>query len=154
LHELAFNAALVILGILIVCREGGMAAQFVGAVADKIRMYPFRAALALSKLDSGNRMVIRCRVYLERLISTSGLYSKQASPLIYHPPPPRVSQARTIGLTKPIGIEEISSGIPSDSSLGFPFPPPADLDISPLGVEFGEFMLDGNLFASINPPAA
>ncbi|KAL2837451.1 fungal-specific transcription factor domain-containing protein [Aspergillus pseudodeflectus] len=121
-----FNAALVILGILIICREGGMAAQFVGAVADKIRVYPFRAAVALSKLDSGNRMVNRCRVYLERLISTSGLYS----------------------------IEELSSGISSDSSLGFPFPPPADLDISPLGVEFGEFMLDGNLFASINPPAA
>lgn len=53
-----------------------MAGQIVGAVADKIREYPFRAAAALSKLDSGNRMVARCRVYLERLISTSGLYSK------------------------------------------------------------------------------
>ncbi|KAL3483108.1 fungal-specific transcription factor domain-containing protein [Aspergillus germanicus] len=121
-----FNAALVILGILIICREGVMAGQIVGAVADKIREYPFRAAAALSKLDSGNRMVIRCRVYLERLISTSGLYS----------------------------IEELSSGISGNSSLGLPFPPPSDLDISPLGVEFGEFMLDGNLFASLNPPAA
>lgn len=53
-----------------------MVGQFVRAVADKIRVYPFRAAAALSKLDSGNRMVIRCRVYLEKLISTSGLYSK------------------------------------------------------------------------------
>jgi hypothetical protein len=56
-----------------------MAGQIVGAVADKIREYPFRAAAALSKLDSGNRMVVRCRVYLERLISTSGLYSKSMS---------------------------------------------------------------------------
>ncbi|KAL3446130.1 fungal-specific transcription factor domain-containing protein [Aspergillus insuetus] len=123
---LAFNAALVILGILIVYREGGLAPQFVGAVADKIRIYPFRAAAALSKLDSGNRMVARCRVYLERLISTSGLYS----------------------------IEELSSGISGDSSLGLPFPPQSDLDISPLGVEFGEFMLDGDLFGAINQAAA
>lgn len=125
-----------------------MTGQFVGEVADKIRVYPFRAAAALSKLDNGNRMVIRCRVYLERLISTSGLYSKPICPPSLCP-----IQSRNIVLTTTIGTEELSSGNSGDSCLGLPFPPPADFDISPLGVEFGEFMLDANLFASTNPAA-
>lgn len=74
----AFNAALVILGILIVCREGSMSGQLASGVVDKIRKYPFHAVAALLKLDTGNRMVDRCRLYLERLISSSGLYGELA----------------------------------------------------------------------------
>ncbi|XRM46491.1 hypothetical protein ABZX51_009523 [Aspergillus tubingensis] len=72
-----FNAALVILGILLVCREKGISGQLVGVV-DEIRTYPFRAVAALLKLDTGNRMVDRCRLYLETFIRTSGLYGERA----------------------------------------------------------------------------
>lgn len=76
-NDTAFNAALVILGILLVCREKGISGQLVGVV-DEIRTYPFRAVAALLKLDTGNRMVDRCRLYLETFIRTSGLYGERA----------------------------------------------------------------------------
>ncbi|KAB8256860.1 fungal-specific transcription factor domain-containing protein, partial [Aspergillus pseudonomiae] len=115
-----FNAALVILGILIVCREGSMSGQLASGVVDKIRKYPFHAVAALLKLDTGNRMVDRCRLYLERLITSSGLYA----------------------------IDELSSGAVVLPSMRFAIPSTTDVDISPLGMEFGEFMVDGDIFTS------
>ncbi|KAL4807917.1 fungal-specific transcription factor domain-containing protein [Aspergillus unguis] len=68
-----FNAALVIIGATWVHRTSKPAAH---AIAN-IEIYPGRAVDTLSKLDRGNRMVDRCRYYLEQLISALRLNPQQ-----------------------------------------------------------------------------
>ncbi|GAB1193513.1 hypothetical protein APSETT444_002734 [Aspergillus pseudonomiae] len=45
-------------------------------------------------------------------------------------------------------IDELSSGVVVVPSMRLAIPSTADVDISPLGMEFGEFMVDGDIFAS------
>lgn len=65
----AFNAAFVILGLFWVCRNEAVTGQSMAALIDRAQSYPCRAIAALLKLDGGNRMVDRCRVYLEQFSS-------------------------------------------------------------------------------------
>ena len=65
----AFNAAFVILGLFWVCRNEVVTGQSMAALVDRAQSYPGRAIAALLKLDGGNRMVDRCRVYLEQFSS-------------------------------------------------------------------------------------
>lgn len=66
---LAFNAALVILGALWVCRgddsDEASVPPDMDKLVEKASGYPQRAVAALLNLDSGNKMVDRCRYYLE-----------------------------------------------------------------------------------------
>lgn len=53
--------------------------------ATRAKEYPSRAVTALSKLDDGNRLVDRCRAYLERFnegLNSPGQYS--LVPVILH----------------------------------------------------------------------
>lgn len=63
---LAFNAALVIIGVIWVYRDESLSTTSITAQAKKAEAYPGLAAEALSKLDDGNRLVDRCRYYLEQ----------------------------------------------------------------------------------------
>lgn len=69
--DLAFHSALVLLGTLRICKTGGTAVQTFSCELDKLTIYPNRAVQTLYKLDSGNRIVDRCRYYLERFIILS-----------------------------------------------------------------------------------
>ncbi|KKA22979.1 Uncharacterized protein T310_2993 [Rasamsonia emersonii CBS 393.64] len=64
-----FNAALVILGALWVCRgddsDEASVPPDMDKLVEKASGYPQRAVAALLNLDSGNKMVDRCRYYLE-----------------------------------------------------------------------------------------
>lgn len=72
----AFNSALVILGILWVSREESITGKTMESLEHKSRPYPYRAIAALLKLDSGNRMIDRCRIYLERFTNTLNVQSE------------------------------------------------------------------------------
>lgn len=63
---LAFNAALVISGTIWVNRDRSVTGSSMTEQATRAKQYPSRAVTALSKLDDGNRLIDRCRAYLER----------------------------------------------------------------------------------------
>ncbi|GFF96416.1 transcriptional activator protein acu-15 [Aspergillus udagawae] len=64
-----FNAALVIIGATWVQRTRQSAQDSPVHQPANIQLYPGRAVATLYRLDTGNRMVDRCRYYLEQLIS-------------------------------------------------------------------------------------
>ncbi|KAH1976469.1 hypothetical protein KXW88_008978 [Aspergillus fumigatus] len=64
-----FNAALVIIGATWVQRARQSAHDSPVHQSTNIQPYPSRAVATLYRLDTGNRMVDRCRYYLEQLIS-------------------------------------------------------------------------------------
>lgn len=63
---LAFNAAVVLIGAVWVYRDTSLCSASMTAQAKKVQQYPSRAVMALSKLDDGNRLIDRCRYYLEQ----------------------------------------------------------------------------------------
>lgn len=65
--RLAFNAAVVLVGAIWVYRDTTLSSTPMTAQAKRVQQYPARAVLALSKLDDGNRLIDRCRYYLEQV---------------------------------------------------------------------------------------
>lgn len=63
---LAFNAAVVLIGAIWVYRDTTLSSTPMTAQAKKVQQYPGRAVMALFKLDDGNRLIDRCRYYLEQ----------------------------------------------------------------------------------------
>ncbi|RHZ43500.1 putative C6 transcription factor [Aspergillus thermomutatus] len=121
-----FNAALVIFGTIRVCRDESRTGASMPILVDRAKSYPSRATAALLKLDTGNRMVDRCRLFLERF--NSSLSTPEQNPLS------------------------------SDSTTHFnlsgsgPMAFGGEMDYSPLGMEFGEFMMDGDLLSLMSRP--
>ncbi|KAJ5949651.1 hypothetical protein N7454_001235 [Penicillium verhagenii] len=116
-----FNAALVILGAIWVYRDPSLTGSPMLAKASELRDYPTRAVTALSRLDNGNRLIDRCRCFLEHFNKIL------ADPDTEGPTPLFPS----LGM----GSEEL---------------PAADFDFSPFGMELGEFMMDDDLVAMID----
>ncbi|RAH79178.1 C6 transcription factor [Aspergillus japonicus CBS 114.51] len=111
-----FNAALVITGAIWIQRARESAHTFQMyrlAHIEDLELYPARAVAILRHLDTGNRMVDRCRYYLEQLISILGIQSDDP--------------ARTVP------ADHNLSGMSSANNV---------LDYSSLGIECGEYMLD------------
>lgn len=77
----AFNAALVIIGATWVQRARQSAHDSPVHQSTNIQPYPSRAVATLYRLDTGNRMVDRCRYYLEQLISVLHLQRKGSNAL-------------------------------------------------------------------------
>ncbi|GIJ92143.1 hypothetical protein Asppvi_011119 [Aspergillus pseudoviridinutans] len=71
-----FNAALVIIGATWVQRTRQSAQDSPVHQPANIQLYPGHAVATLCRLDTGNRMVDRCRYYLEQLISVLRLQRK------------------------------------------------------------------------------
>lgn len=65
-YFLAFNAALAIIGAVWVYRDESLSTTSMATQAKEAEKYPGLAAEALSKLDDGNRLVDRCRYYLQQ----------------------------------------------------------------------------------------
>ncbi|CAI7629374.1 unnamed protein product [Penicillium pancosmium] len=118
-----FNAALVIIGAVWVYRDKSLSTTPITAQAKEAEKYPGLAAEALSKLDDGNRLVDRCRYYLEQFNAVLVSSEPDANGAI--PPFPSLNSAR--------------------GTL-----PPADFGLSPFGMELGEFMMDDDLVAMID----
>ncbi|KAL4896204.1 fungal-specific transcription factor domain-containing protein [Aspergillus ambiguus] len=123
-----FNSALVILSTLWVSREENITGKPMDSLVNKSRPYPCRAITALLKLDSGNRMIDRCRVYLEQFTNTLNIQGE--------------------GYMDANSMSAQQFGYPCDGTVA----QPTDFDFSPLGMEFGEFMVDGDLLALVNRP--
>ncbi|PKY03000.1 hypothetical protein P168DRAFT_311552 [Aspergillus campestris IBT 28561] len=118
-----FNAAFVILGLLWVCRNETVTGQSMAELVDRAQLYPSRAIAALLKLDGGNRMVNPLFLF--------------SSPSLVAPRRQKASSDPTLGP---------SFGLYNTASLA----PSSDFNFSPLGMEFGEFMVDGDLLALLN----
>jgi hypothetical protein len=98
---LAFNAALVIVGVVWVYREGGLSASPMTGQANEAAQYPSRAVLALSKLDDGNRLIDKCRCYLEQL---SSILVHPGMSLFYHGCSAIIDNSRNSNHDAPFGI--------------------------------------------------
>ncbi|KAL4737926.1 C6 transcription factor [Aspergillus similis] len=107
-----FNAALVIIGTMWV-RENTNTSKDPANAYGNIHVYPGRAVATLQRLSIGNRMVDRCKYYLEQLITTLHL--------------------------QPEGIPGISAASLENPAMDNST---ADVGIPPFGIEYGEFMLD------------
>jgi hypothetical protein len=116
-----FNAALVIIGATWVQRARQSAPDFPMHQTADIRLYPGRAVATLRLLDMGNRMVDRCKYYLEQLISVLRLQPED--------------QTGT-GAPTELGIAAIRNATPGYNIS------------SSFGIECGEFMLD-DLFTNL-----
>ncbi|KAJ5133966.1 uncharacterized protein N7443_004411 [Penicillium atrosanguineum] len=118
-----FNAALVIIGAVCIYRDTSLSTSPMTAQAKKAGQYPSRAVTSLSKLDDGNRLIDRCRYYLE-----------QFNKILVDP---------ETDDPRPIFAPMLEPG-----SL-----PAGDFDLSPFGMELGEFMMDDDLVAMIDRQA-
>ncbi|KAJ5813994.1 uncharacterized protein N7503_000744 [Penicillium pulvis] len=116
-----FNAALVILGAIWVYRDTSLTGSSMLNEARDLKEYPARAIAALSKLDNGNRLIDRCRSFLEHFNNVL------ANPDTEGPTPSLPSLA--------ISREVLQ---------------PTDFDFSPFGMELGEFMMDDDFVAMID----
>ncbi|KAJ6090666.1 hypothetical protein N7499_003380 [Penicillium canescens] len=107
-----FNAALVIIGVSWVqCTRQSARDSPVLQTLD-ILIYPDRAVATLHRLDTGNRMVDRCRYYLEQLISVLRLQQDPTG-------------------TDPTQLEPAAVGSANP-----------DFNFASFGIECGEFMLE------------
>lgn len=70
---IAFHSALILLGTIQICKSRGSAVKLPSYDIVRLTPYPSRAVQILYRLDSGNRMVDRCRYYLERYTILSDL---------------------------------------------------------------------------------
>ncbi|KAJ5787283.1 hypothetical protein N7457_002273 [Penicillium paradoxum] len=118
-----FNAALVLIGVGWVYRDASLTISPMTDQANKARQYPGRAVAALSKLDEGNRLIDRCRYYLEQ-------FGK-----VLNNPETNFDASTTNFST----LHGARTGIGGD-----------DLSLSPFGMELGEFMMDGDLVAMMD----
>ncbi|KAJ5556797.1 hypothetical protein N7494_000712 [Penicillium frequentans] len=116
-----FNAALVILGAIWVYRDTNLTGSSMLNEARELKEYPARAITALSKLDNGNRLIDRCRSFLEHFNNVL------ADPDTEGPTPSLPSLA--------INRDGLQA---------------TDFDFSPFGMELGEFMMDDDFVAMID----
>ncbi|KAJ5673980.1 hypothetical protein N7462_009419 [Penicillium macrosclerotiorum] len=150
-----FNAALVVIGAIWVNRDASLSDGPMPAHAIESQQYPSRAVTALSKLDDGNRMIDRCRYYLEQftkiLVDPGTL-----SPLL--PPAPggrdRGTRANSCPLERNPGGSDSGSDVAGPVLVGSRGSlPAADFGLSPFGMELGEFMMDDDLVAMLEKQA-
>ncbi|CAI7564144.1 unnamed protein product [Penicillium glandicola] len=119
-----FNAALVLTGVSWVYRDTSLTSSPMIDQANKAKKYPGRAVAALSWLDEGNRLIDRCRYYLEQ-------FSKVLNDPITN------LDASTTTLS---ALHSTRAGVIGDD----------DFSLSPFGMELGEFMMDGDLVAMMD----
>ena len=79
---LAFNAALVLFGCLLVCRTANRTALATLPTKESAKTSLENAVEALGVLDHGNHMVERCRHYLKQLISVLDSLGMRVSPTV------------------------------------------------------------------------
>ncbi|KAJ5934756.1 hypothetical protein N7466_004303 [Penicillium verhagenii] len=146
-----FNAALVILGAIWVYRDTSLTGSPMLAKASELRDYPGRAVIALSKLDNGNRLIDRCRCFLEHFNKI--LVDPGEFPLSIYLSYVCLFRYSKSCLLKFILCNTDTEGpTPLFPSLGMGSEdlPAADFDFSPFGMELGEFMMDDDLVAMID----
>lgn len=139
----AFNAALVILGAIWVYRDTNLTGSPMLNEVRELKEYPSRAVTALSKLDNGNRLIDRCRSFLEHFNNVLADPGKLAL---------HMSRA-ILGVSLVDKLNADTEGpTPSLPSLAINHEglQAADFDFSPFGMELGEFMMDDDLVAMID----
>ncbi|KAJ5654894.1 C6 transcription factor [Penicillium lividum] len=115
-----FHSALILIGTIWVGRNSQPATTALSCDIDKLVAYPSQAISTLHKLDCGNRIVDRCRYYLEQFHDALS---------------PRAEEA---------DMAHTEDGTSLMDGSG------SNTQISPLGLEFGEFMIDGDFWTLMN----
>ncbi|KAJ5373434.1 hypothetical protein N7517_005440 [Penicillium concentricum] len=133
-----FNAALVLIGVSWVYRDSSLTNSPMTDQASKARQYPGRAVAALSRLDEGNRLIDRCRYYLEQFSKV--LNDSGQSPF----PRLRVTEIILTLVYPETNFDASTTTLPAlhGTRAGLTGD---DFSLSPFGMELGEFMMDGDL---------
>jgi len=135
---LAFNAALVLFGCLLVCRTANRTALATLPTKESAKTSLENAVEALGVLDHGNRMVERCCHYLKQLISVLDSLGMRVSPQYLT----RLTR-ETESAQSTEGIKQQARTIYASSDTRPPIST-ACLHQSPLAMDFGEFMLESD----------
>jgi hypothetical protein len=125
------------IGAVWVYRDASLSTAPTTAQAQRAQQYPARAVNALSKLDDGNRLIDRCRYYLEQF---NKILVDPGKLLLFH--------WESEGLTLPETDDPIPTFSPMPSNRGS-FPA-GNFGLSPFGMELGDFMMDDDLVAMID----
>lgn len=129
-----------IIGAVLVYRDDSLGMTPMKTQDKNAQEYPGLAAEALAKLDDGNRLVDRCRYYLEHFNKILVGPGKCGMRLAW-------------GTQLIVFLEtDINGAVPAFPSLHNTRGtlPPADFGLSPFGMELGEFMMDDDLVAMID----
>ncbi|UKZ78344.1 hypothetical protein TrVFT333_006081 [Trichoderma virens FT-333] len=123
-----FNAALAIFAGLLIQANGIAGPMMAGLETDDLRTSLYLAVEALQNLGGGARLVQRCRKYLETLVRVAATTKGGGN-----------TQASWFNILQPGELD--SSQMP-----GFPSAPSrSDTELSPLGLDLGEFLTEDNL---------
>lgn len=141
---LAFNAAVVLIGAVWVYRDTSLCSASMTAQTKKVQQYPARAVMALSKLDDGNRLIDRCRYYLEQFNKI--LVDPGKSFFVYHSSCFFVELLMSCIETDLEGLMPTLPALASTRGSNLA----ADFSLLPFGMELGEFMMDDDLVAMID----
>ncbi|KAL7908084.1 fungal-specific transcription factor domain-containing protein [Trichoderma velutinum] len=123
-----FNAALAVFSGLLIQANGIAGPMTAGLEIEDLRTSLYLAVEALQNLGGGARLVQRCRKYLETLVRVAATTKGGGN-----------AQANWINILQPGELD--SSQMP-----GFPSAPSrSDTELSPLGLDLGEFLTEDNL---------
>lgn len=146
LINLAFNAALAVFAGLLIQANGIAGPMTAGLETEDLRTSLYLAVEALQSLGSGARLVQRCRKYLETLVrvaaTAKGEFPKAFSVSLWSLTPilgGGNAQTNWFNILQPGEVD-------SSQMAGFPGAPSrSDTDLSPLGLDLGEFLTEDNL---------
>ncbi|KAL7793969.1 fungal-specific transcription factor domain-containing protein [Trichoderma afarasin] len=123
-----FNAALAVFSGLLIQANGIAGPMTAGLETEDLRTSLYLAVEALQNLGGGARLVQRCRKYLETLVRVAARTKGGGN-----------AQANWFNILQPGELD--SSQMP-----GFPSAPSrSDTELSPLGLDLGEFLTEDNL---------
>ncbi|KAH6667419.1 fungal-specific transcription factor domain-containing protein [Halenospora varia] len=138
-----FNAALVLFATILVIRtQNGSGSAFLSSSisVDDLQRSLVSAGMTLRQLDTRNRMIDRCAAYVEKIVMVLNMSFATPS-----------STMALVPLTNIPATANAQPGLSGDgnytlnSDIFQTFPPAVETDASPLGMDLGEFMFEGDL---------
>lgn len=143
-NSIAFNAALVLIGVVWIYRDTNLTSSPMTDQTSKARHYPGRAVAALSRLDERNRLIDRCRYYLEQFSKVLNDHGQSLFRLFHAP-----GIILTLVCVSETNFDASITTLPvlHGNRAGLTGD---DFNFSPFGMELGEFMMDGDLVAMMD----
>lgn len=164
-----FNAALVLFATILVVRtqNGSRSAFLPSSISvDDLQRSLVSAGMSLRQLDTGNRMIDRCAAYVEKMVEvlnmsckffnnfgdrspivSRGFFAKLLTILKAATPPSTMAFIPHTNISASANAQPVFGGDDNytlNGDIFQTFPPALESNASPLGMDLGEFMFEGD----------